>query len=402
MKIIVLGGGSDQITLMERLRPRCSEIVLIDYYDNPVAKPFATRHYKVSTLDIHAVHNVAEKEMPDMIVTACIDQALLTAAIVSEHLGLPFYLSEDKAREVTNKILMKRRFNQLEIPSPRHAHLTDFSDFGNVDFSLPVVVKPADSNGSLGVTRADDLNSVKEAFIAGRNISRSRSVVVEEYVEGEELSIDVFVHKGIAHVLLITSSEKRAVSRGFPILRSRYPADLEENEKSRIADIIQRIADGFHLTIGPMIVQMIRGFNGLRVLEFGARTAGGSKHHLIKRITGFDVMEAFVKMLFREDFNVAVASHVGAAATTYVYCNPGIFSTVVGVQRLIQEGTIDSVNYYKTPGMEIAGAMASRDRPLSYISVSPTTPALEAQLRRAEREVRVLDPSGIDLVIRQS
>ena len=97
MKVLVLAGGYDQIGLIEELKSRGHYVLLADYFENPPAKKTADKHYQISTLDEDAVKEVALKEQVDLITTACTDQALLTVAKVSEELGLPTYISYEKA-----------------------------------------------------------------------------------------------------------------------------------------------------------------------------------------------------------------------------------------------------------------------------------------------------------------
>ena len=80
MKIIVLAGGSDQIALIQELKLRGHEVVLVDYFQNPPAKSYADKHIVASTLDVEAVRDITLSEQADLICTACTDQALLTMA----------------------------------------------------------------------------------------------------------------------------------------------------------------------------------------------------------------------------------------------------------------------------------------------------------------------------------
>ena len=90
MKILVLAGGSDQAALIDELhRQGQNEVILVDYFENPPAKPHCDRHIVASTLDVDAVRRIAVEEKVDLITTACTDQALLTVARLSEELGLP-------------------------------------------------------------------------------------------------------------------------------------------------------------------------------------------------------------------------------------------------------------------------------------------------------------------------
>ena len=92
MKALVLAAGLPQIALIHDIKSRGIEVVLADYYPNPIAKPYADKFYQISTLDIPAVTELAKTEKVDFILTVCTDQAMLTVANVSEKLGLPCYI----------------------------------------------------------------------------------------------------------------------------------------------------------------------------------------------------------------------------------------------------------------------------------------------------------------------
>ena len=111
MKALVLAGGLPQIALLNDLKSRGITTVLADYYENPVAKPYADIFYRESTLDLDAIRRVAKEEKVDFITTVCTDQALLTVAKISEELGLPCYIDYETALNVTNKSYMKKIFS---------------------------------------------------------------------------------------------------------------------------------------------------------------------------------------------------------------------------------------------------------------------------------------------------
>ncbi len=305
MKAIVLGGGSDQRSLIEELKRRQVSPVLVDYYPNPPAKDLVETHYVVSTLDQEAVLGIAKSEKVDLVVTACIDQALLTVAYVSEKLGLPWSFSYEKALRVTNKTFMKQIFAASGIPTARFETANTEDDALSHHLPYPVVVKPADSNGSFGVRRVDSSAQLKPAITEALRISRSRKVVIEEFVAGTEVSIDAFVCDRKGHLLLLTETRKsKSAEGGFPISQSQYPVHLSSDVLLKIERAVNGIVAAFELDNTPLLVQAIIQGSEVFVLEFGARIAGGSKHHLIKHVTGFDVMRAFVDTLFQGSIQV--------------------------------------------------------------------------------------------------
>ena len=113
MRIIVLGGGLDQIALIKELKSRGHWVYLVDYLDNPPAEKFADKFFQISTLDEDAIYGLAIKHRIELITTACTDQALLTMANVSEKLHLPCYLNAKTAKNVTDKAYMKKKMQEI-------------------------------------------------------------------------------------------------------------------------------------------------------------------------------------------------------------------------------------------------------------------------------------------------
>ena len=400
MKVLVLGAGADQIDFVQSLRRICSTVFVADYHTHPPAEPYADKHFRISTLDVDAVERLAKAEAVDGVLTACIDQALLTTAVVCARLGLPFYLDEAAVRAVTHKVLMKERLNALGVPTAVHSVVSPATLAEADKVPLPAVVKPADSNGSLAVRRVTERSEMTPAVRAALAVSRTERVVVEEYLEGDELSVDVFVNDGRAEVLLITQSLKLPGQLGFPIVRSLYPAALTAEQRATVGALVQQIAQGFQIRSGPMIVQMIRSEMGLRVIEFSARIAGGGKHRLIERITGVDVMGEFVNLLFNRTVRIEPRPRVHYAAMSYVYCRSGVVSAIDGLNALAADGTVESYQMNKTAGMKIAGPFGSRERAASYLCIAATRAELDAKLGAAAERIRVLDSDGRNIALR--
>ena len=136
MKIIVLAGGEDQAALIIELKNRGHYVILIDYFTNPPGKLFADIHIKASTLDIDTVKEIAVKEKVDLVTTACTDQALLSIAKISEDLNLPCYLSYQSALNVTNKLYMKKKLSDNDIPTGKFI-ISDGTIPDDINISFP-------------------------------------------------------------------------------------------------------------------------------------------------------------------------------------------------------------------------------------------------------------------------
>lgn len=398
---MILAGGNDQIALMEELRSYFKgnvEIILVDMSDKVRAIPFADRFLQISTMDKEAVLKAAREEKIDYILTACGDQPLSTMAYVATEMGLPTYLSEQDVRDLTNKRFMKDKMVKSGIPTAKHVYIDKNWDGVIPDFEYPLVVKPVDSNGSKGVkkvfTPADMEKALKEAF----QYSLSGDVIIEEFKQGEELSVDVYVEGTTAKLLSITASKKIQENKdSFTIIQSYYPAPTDYKEE-RVLEICQKIADAWHLHDTPLLVQMIQKGDSYNVLEFSARMGGGSKYRLIQVLSGVNIMEVYVKMVMGEKPHVEPKKQYNNAIMSYIYCYPGVYKSVEGLDELKKKGVILDYFIYRSPDSVIEKSNTSSDRAAGFLVVGASQDEVEKKLTEANAALRVLNDKGEDFM----
>ena len=398
MRVLVLAGGSDQIALINELKGRGHYVILVDYFENPPAKPFADQHIVASTLDVDRVREIAVSEKIDLICTACTDQALLTVAKVSEELNLPCYISYQTALNVTNKTYMKRRMMECGVPTSRYmiTQATNESQFE--EFSYPLVVKPADCNSSKGVRRVADSQQLRERISEAISMSRTGTAIVEEFKEGIEVTADFYVEGTEVKFLSATSSIKMKNKDSFTIISSVYPV-VSEVQRIEIIDIAKKIVAGFGLRDCPLLIQMIVNDSEINVIEFSARMGGGSKYHLIKVLSGVDIMSVYVDRVLGQLPTVSPQDQVKFCRMNYIYCEPGCLKEVEGLDALKEEGIVSAYFIYKTEGMQITASSTSGDRAAGYLVIADSEEELIMKQRNADKNLKVLDLNGRDIMI---
>ena len=404
MKAIVLAGGYDQINLIEKLKERGYEVILVDYYLNPPAAKYADKHIQLSTLDESAVHCLAKEEKADLVITACTDQALLTAARVSENLNLPFYLTYEQALNVTNKKYMKEKMIQANIPTAKAKIVTTAFSKEDAESYLeyPYVVKPCDCNSSKGVKKVYNLEELYNAVQTAQEMSRSNTAIIEEFISGKEISIDAWIEKGQGRILSVTNTKKINESEDkFTICQSNYPAVNGNNDYIEIENIIAKISQEFKIKNAPLLVQAISNKKGIFVIEFSARMGGGSKYSLIKKISGVDIMEKYISLILDNKYKIGeVKKSKSYIEVDYLYTQEGVLKEIEGIKEMIQDGDIDEYYQYKEPGMKLSLPMTSSDRVAGIMLSSNDKKELEEKRKRVLENIHVLDKQGNDVLVR--
>lgn len=398
MKILVLAGGADQCALINELKNRGAEVILLDYLPNPPAKSIVNKHIQESTLDPNAVKKVAIDENVDIICTACTDQALLTVANVSEELGLPCYISYKQALEVTNKSYMKTKMIDGGIPTSSYHILKSLSELDKLqDLSFPLVIKPADCNSSKGVIKVNNASGLKQVVETALDLSRSHTAIVEEFVEGEEISADFYI-KGDTPILLgASNSSKIPNSKGFTIIGSYYKP-LDKTIIGELLSIAAKISKVFMLKDTPLLIQLIRTKDQFSVIEFSARMGGGSKYRLIQEMSGVNIMEKYIDLILGQNPDILVNRNSRYIKMVYVYTKPGVISKIEGLEGLKEKGTITEFFIYKTLGSCVEKAETSSDRSIGIMISANTLDDLNAKIKEVNAEIKVIDDKGNDII----
>lgn len=399
MKALVLAGGFPQIALINELKSRNIETVLADYYEAPVAKEYADKFFQISTLDVDAIRQLAIDEKVDFLITACTDQALLTVARVSEDLGLPCYIDYQTALNVTNKQYMKKVFDAYGVPTAKHIILGEYDGSALSGMEYPLIVKPVDCNSSKGVKKVLDEEQLISAFNDAIEYSRTNTAIIEEYVSGNEITVDVQVQNGKAYVLSMAYSDKTADKDKFVIYRTRYPISESSEIVKQISDAAQKIATAFKLENSLMLIQLISDGKRISILEFSARTGGGVKYQLIKKVSGFDVIKAAVDLTINKktELNI-IAPESKFICNLFIYCNEGIFDKLDGFEELKEQGVISDYFLFKWRYAKLGGAHNSGDRIAGLTVQADTYEEIREKYDTAVKNIKVLDINGKDIM----
>lgn len=291
-KLLILGGGSCQVNAFKKARERGYSTVLFDYLPDPPAAVFADVHHRVSTFDIDACLDEARKLSPDGVMTAGTDQPVFTCARIATKLNLPGFLRPGTALAVTNKAVMKRVLARHGIPTARW-FLADKKNLPYLPLEGPVVIKPVDSQGQRGVIRAENVKQAASFFDMSLAFSRQNELLCEAYYPSDEVTVNAWVHNGVADVLAVTDRVCFDHERHIGVCAAhRFPSSAAAGAENVIRGITRDVARAFGIRNGPLYIQLLIGKEGILVNELSARIGGAFEDVFIPWLTGFDILAA--------------------------------------------------------------------------------------------------------------
>lgn len=308
-KLAIIGASYLQQPLVEKAREMGLYTICFAWEDGAVCKDLCDKFYPISIVDKDAILKVCREEGIDAVTTIASDVAVLTVNYVAEQMGL--IGNPDKySQTATNKYLMRQCFMENGVPSPKYC-LTD----GEVPMSIstfrfPVIVKPTDRSGSRGVEKVEKQEDLQEAITRACKESFQQKAVIEEFVEGREISVESISFEGKHYVLQIT--DKVTTEAPFFVeLEHHQPSTLPEDIKSRVKAIVLNALTALHIQYGASHAELkITKDGDIRVIEIGARMGGdfiGSD--LVKLSTGYDFLKGVIDVAFGQFEEPKITEH---------------------------------------------------------------------------------------------
>ena len=405
-KIMVLAGGHDQAAFIRELRLLVKDvfIILLDMNTNVLAAKEADKMLPISTMDFEKVKQAAVDEKVDFIMTACGDQPLLTVGVVSEELGLPCYLTKEQILNLTNKKNMKKVMIENGIPTSKYKTFTSIDEIDDSGLEYPLIVKPADSNGSKGVRKVINNEELMEKAREAQRYSITGTIILEEFNEGEEISCDYYIQDGNAVEVLKLQSNKFKASESITsvIYQSIIPAPyLNANAKKKLDEIANIIAKAYNLNNTPLLVQAIVKGDKVNVLEYSARLGGGSKYKTIQNVTDFNVLRACaMSMLGMKPVIPQMAKRDLCYSKCHFYVSGGKLCDIRGLDELIKEGIIDEFLPTSPLGAQKRFPSSSGDRIGCVFITAKDYVELQQKVETAVNRIQVIDENGNDMLIR--
>ena len=293
-KLAIIGASYLQQPLVEKCKELGVYSICFAWEEGAVCKDLCDKFYPISTIDKEAILEVCRDEKIDGITTIASDVATLTVCYVAEKMGLVGN-PEKYSQTATNKFLMRQCFMVHDVPSPKFC-LTDgqIPDIVNT-FIYPVIVKPTDRSGSRGVEKVLKREDLQQAIDRACRESFQQKAVIEEFVEGCEISVESISFKGRHYVLQIT--DKVTTEDPFFVeLEHHQPSSLSEDIKTKVKTIVLNALDALQIQYGASHAELkITKYDDIRVIEIGARMGGdfiGSD--LVKLSTGYDFLKGVI------------------------------------------------------------------------------------------------------------
>ncbi len=373
--IFILGASRLQIPAIMTAKKKGLFVYVLDYDPKAIGIQLADKYLEISTIDKEAVLKAALKYKPDYIITSTSDMPVRTVSWVCEELGMKTDISYDDAICATDKIFMRKRMKEFNVPIPDYYEVSNYEEFLTAANKLPhqFVLKPCDNSASRGVVLVDknEIYDLEQMYRDCLQYSRSGGALVEEFMEGPEVSVESFSIEGEPHIISIT--DKIVTPPPFFVeLGHTEPSRLSPKQQKDIIGITKKAIRALGVKNGPTHTEIKVTESGVKLVEIAARLGGDFiTSRLVKLSTGVDMIDCCFASLMGDKIEYEAKYHKGSAIR-FFHGKEGEIFEIKGIDKAKNLNGVIEIEMYKSKGDFITPLENSSDRVGHIISIGET------------------------------
>lgn len=388
-RLLVLAAGILQVPVIKKAKEKGYYVIAVDGDSNAIGLQYADKAICANITDEEIMLEIAREQHVDGVIHPCSEVSMNVMGRINDELGLAG-ITKEQAIRVTNKHLMREAFEKGNAPSPKSI-LTDSAEDAwehlQNDFSTDGILKPSRNSGSRGIAKViRDMN--KADFINAYNIalneSRDKSVLIEQFIEGPEFSIEIIVWNGKVNVLTVTD-KKTTGAPHFVELGHNQPScySKEDVETLKAAAVAGVKALGVNNCACHAEAKLMNGKAYL--MEIGARLGGDFiSTELTHLSTGIDMVAAAINVALGIEPDLSVKEEPKGACIRYFCPKPGRLISVSNTE-VLDDPHVYKKEIYVHEGDVIPEVTSSLSRS-GHVIVIEKTPQKAIEL--AERLIR--------------
>lgn len=388
-RILIIGASILQLPAIRKAKDMGYYVGVADYNPNAVGIAYADEFFNVSTIDINGVVEAAKSFRPDGIMTLATDMPMRSVAAVCKELGLPG-ISTETAIKATDKGEMIKAFEEHGVEHPWFFIVEDKDSFESLieKIKYPCIMKPTDSAGSRGVVLCHGQAELLKNYEYSSGESRRGAVIIEEYLQGPEFSVEVMVVDGEPHVLQITDKITTGAPH-FVEMGHTQPTRQPKNVQEQIRDLACRAVKAVGINIGPAHVEMILTDKGPKMVELGARMGGDCiTTHLVPLSTGIDMVADTIKLACGETADINQKWNKGSAIR-YFKTPIGVLKKIECVEEAKAVLGVKEISFVHSIGETVGNIGSSGDRIGFVIAQGDTSDDAEKICERALNTIKI-------------
>ena len=389
-RIMVIAGGAWQCPLVRKAKELGHYVICSNLYDDSPAFEYADVGVVANVIDKEKNLKIALEYKPDAIVTDQSDIAIPTVAYVAQKMGLKG-IGIETAERFTNKYKMREYAARFGIPIPKYRLCHSISEAKEFLAFNPVsIMKPLDSQSSRGIHIVKKPEDIEKNYSDSILYSSTeKSILIEEYIDGTEFTVDGI--KTSSEYVVTAISQKDHYDYNPNIARKLlFSNSNEQYDYDRLRKENSKLIQAMGLSFGLTHTEYKYRNGQFYLIETAAR-GGGTKisSDITKLVSGIDTNKIYLNMAIGEMDQITRDDYYNFSVLGFFNFKPGIVTKITGIETAMNLPGVHDMKIEINTGDLLEKAKDDRSRCGYYIIFADSKAELELRERRLLESVRV-------------
>lgn len=343
-KLLILGGNPETSALVKLANDMGIKTIITSGRHTDDAKKYAWKSFDVDGMDVPGVIALARNEQVDGVLVGVADILVPSYCKVCDALGFPCYATQQIVDVFAFKDIFKSTCERYGIHGIPEFYLdAEMKESDIAKIKYPVMVKPVDNGGGVGMTVCYDESELKSAVEKALDASKQKRFIVEKYMQCEDMGMYYTFKDGVCSASCIydryTTDEQPGLSR--VCLGGTYPSKHIKEYFDRMHNNACRMFKDIGIKNGILMLSAFYEDGEFYVYDTGFRLQGEAPHLLINAIQGFDQREMLIRFALtgsQGDLDLKTADDPMLrgkwAATLWFLLRKGTISKIEGLENL--------------------------------------------------------------------
>jgi biotin carboxylase len=311
--LLIFGGGLLQLSIINRAHLLGYKTIVIDPDENAPGKDVCDIFIQVAGNDYDKTLEIAKKYRVKGVVTAATDKPILMMCKIAKELSLPFP-SYTSCETVLDKGKFKKFLQKHNLPHAQGDEYVGQIDIQSLNINYPVIIKPVMNSGSRGVIKCNCINELSKSIEETLQHCNDARYLIEEFIEGDEISVEVLVQNNKVHILQIT--DKIVTEPPYNVELGHIQPSKYEFLRPNIETILQKVVDESGLNNCALHPELKISGEKITIIEIGPRLGGDFiTSHLVPLSTGVNIEDLLIKISVGKKITYQTENH--ASMVTY-------------------------------------------------------------------------------------
>lgn len=363
--ILIIGAGIGQVHIVKLSQQLGCHVIVVSPKGNYPAIDLADEFFDCDIYDRDKIVDYARDRNIDAVTSDQNDLMMPTVAYVAEALGLPGNTFE-QVMSYCDKNMFRKICKDANVPVPANVEISNSDIPLSFNVPLPWIVKPSDSQSSIGISKINNIEEYQEAVKLAISKSKQHKAILEKFFTGTEYVCEGFIYYGKYYN--IAFGDRMYFKDSLIPSQTIFPSTLSQSIKDRIVECESRIASTINTNFGIVHSEyLVNDETGDFCIVESAIRGGGVyiSSHLIPLSTGFDINTLLLKCALGEKIDVenCFANPDTKVSAYMCFTLPGgIITEVQGIEEIAK---IEGVKMFdirdlgigtKTEKMTVKGA----------------------------------------------